>query len=64
VADEVNKKGMADIIANALVRQGITHVQEVARALAIQGRHQLAGIQVSKRHDKRLGKANFIFDLG
>ena len=42
VADDVNQKGTAQLVADALVRQQAAHVEEVARVLAIEGCHDLA----------------------
>ena len=62
MAHQIDDKGGAELAVDAFVRQQIMDVEQVARMLAVERRHQLAGEHVRKRHHLNGGKAELLLD--
>ena len=64
VADQVDEEGPTQRIVDAFIRQKITHVEQIAWMLTVEGGDNLAGIEIGKRDDPHFGKAEFVFHAG
>ena len=48
MADQLNDKRSAQIVADALIREQVADIEKIARMLPVQRRHDLPCIQVGK----------------
>ena len=48
MADYVDEEGLAQSVRDAFVRKEISHVEEVARMLPVEGSHELSGVEIIK----------------
>lgn len=46
MADDIDQKGPAQLVADSVLGQEIAHIEEVARVLAIKRCDDLAGIEI------------------
>ena len=57
---KVDDERLAQLVVVALVRQQIPNVEQVARMLAVQGCHNLAGVKVRETNDLDFRKSELI----
>ena len=64
MAQQVDDEGLAQRVVDAFICQQVAHVEQVARVLAVERRHDLAGVEIRKVDERHFGEPELLFDLG
>jgi hypothetical protein len=62
VAENVDDEGLSDLLADALGRKKIAHIEQIPGMLAIERGDELTGVKISEADDLDFGEAEPLFD--